>query len=45
VLECEEPHYQHDFPVERSGDLDQSDPLPWEFLGKAHQIHAAVNNR
>jgi hypothetical protein len=25
--------------------LDQSDPLSSEFLGKAHRIHAAVNNR
>jgi hypothetical protein len=40
---CGEPHYQRDFPVERTRASGSSGPTTVEDLGKAHRIHAVVN--
>jgi hypothetical protein len=44
VLDCGEPHYQHYCPEERVGASGSARPTTMGVLGKAHQIHAAVNN-
>jgi hypothetical protein len=43
-LDCVVAHYQHSYPEEGPTFLDQSDPLLSEFWGKAHWIHASVND-
>jgi len=43
-LECGEPHYQCDCPVERTRAHVLARPTSTGDLGKAHRIHAAVNN-
>jgi hypothetical protein len=44
MLDCGVPHYQNSYPEEGPTFLDQSEQRPLEFWGKAHQIHAAVND-
>jgi hypothetical protein len=45
VLDCGEPHYQHYYPKERVGASGSAGPTTVGVLGKAHRIHATVNNR
>jgi hypothetical protein len=45
LLDCGEPHYHHYYPEEMVGAFGSDGPATMGFLGKAHQIHAAVNNR
>jgi hypothetical protein len=42
---CGEPHYQRDCPVERARAVGSSRHTTVGDLGKAHRIHAVVNNR
>jgi hypothetical protein len=42
---CGEPHYQCDCPVERTRVSRSAKPTTVGDMGKAHRIHAAVNNR
>jgi hypothetical protein len=42
---CGEPHYQRDCPVERARASGSAGPATVGDMGKAHRIHAAVNNR
>jgi hypothetical protein len=42
---CGEPHYQCDCPVERTRASGSTGPTTMGDMGKAHWIHAAVNNR
>jgi hypothetical protein len=42
---CGEPHYQCDCPMERTRASGSSGPTTVGDMGKAHRIHAAVNNR
>jgi hypothetical protein len=42
---CGEPHYQRDCPVERTRTSISAGPATVGDMGKAHWIHAAVNNR
>jgi hypothetical protein len=42
---CGEPHYQRDCPVERTRASGSAGPTTVGDMGKAHRIHAAVNNR
>jgi hypothetical protein len=42
---CGEPHYQRDFPVERTRASGSVGPTTVGDMGKAHRIHAVVNNR
>jgi hypothetical protein len=44
VLDCGEPHYQHYCPEERARASGSAEPTVVRVLGKAHRIHAAVNN-
>jgi hypothetical protein len=39
-----EPHYQRDCPVERTRAYESVGPTTVGDLGKAHWIHAKVNN-
>jgi hypothetical protein len=39
-----EPHYQHDFPMERTREYGPAGPTTVGDLGKAHRIIAAMNN-
>jgi hypothetical protein len=41
---CMEPHYQRDCPVERARASGSAGPATVGDMGKAHRIHAAVNN-
>jgi hypothetical protein len=41
---CGETHYQCDYPVERDREVGSVGPTTVGDLGKAHQIHAMVNN-
>ena len=41
---CGEPHYQRDCPVERTRASRSAKPTTVGDMGKAHQIHAMVNN-
>jgi hypothetical protein len=41
---CGEPHYQRDCPVERTRASGSARPTTVGDMGKAHQIHAVVNN-
>jgi hypothetical protein len=41
---CGEPHYQRDYPMERTRVSGSSRPTTMGDMGKAHRIHAAVNN-
>ena len=41
---CGETHYQRNFPVERTRASGSAEPTTMGDLGKAHRIHAAVNN-
>jgi hypothetical protein len=41
---CGEPHYLHDFPMERTKASESAVPTTMGDMGKAHRIHAAVNN-
>ena len=42
---CGEPHYQRDCPLERAKASGSAGPATVGDMGKAHRIHAAVNNR
>jgi hypothetical protein len=42
---CGEPHYHHDCPVERTRAFGSAGPTTVGDMGKAHRIHAVVNNR
>jgi hypothetical protein len=42
---CGEPHYQRDCPVERARASGSAGPATVGDMGKAHRIHAVVNNR
>jgi hypothetical protein len=42
---CEEPHYQCDCPMERTRASGSVGPTAVGDMGKAHRIHALVNNR
>jgi hypothetical protein len=42
---CGEPHYQRDCPMERARASGSAGPATVGDMGKAHRIHAAVNNR
>jgi hypothetical protein len=44
VLDCGEPHYQHYCPEERVRASGSAGPTTMGVLGKAHRIHAVVNN-
>jgi pyruvate-formate lyase-activating enzyme len=41
---CGEPHYHHDYLVERAREAGSARHTTVGDLGKAHQIHAAVKN-
>jgi hypothetical protein len=41
---CGEPHYQRKYPVERTRASGSAGPTTVGNMGKAHWIHAAVNN-
>jgi hypothetical protein len=41
---CGEPHYQRDCPVERTRASGSAGPTTMGDMGKAHRIHAVVNN-
>jgi hypothetical protein len=41
---CGEPHYQRDCPVERTRASRSAGPTTMGDMGKAHRIHAVVNN-
>jgi hypothetical protein len=41
---CGEPHYQRDCPVESTKVSESAGPTTVGDIGKAHQIHVAVNN-
>jgi hypothetical protein len=41
---CGEPHYQRDFPVERTRASGLVGPTTMGDMGKAHRIHTVVNN-
>jgi hypothetical protein len=45
VLDCGEPQYQQYCPEERAKASGSVGPTTMGVLGKAHQIHATVNNR
>jgi hypothetical protein len=42
---CGEPHYQRDYPVERTRASGSAGPTTMGDMGKAHRIYAVVNNR
>jgi len=44
MLECGEPHFQHDYLVKRTRASGLVGPTTMGDLGKAHRIHSAVNN-
>jgi hypothetical protein len=44
VLDCGEPHYHHYFIEEGARASRSAEPTTMGVLGKAHQIHAVVNN-
>jgi hypothetical protein len=45
VLDCGDPHEQNYFLEEWSGASGSVGPTTMGVLGKAHRIHAAMNNR
>jgi hypothetical protein len=44
MLECGEPHFQRNYPMKRTRSFGSLGPTTMGDLGKAHQIHAVVNN-
>jgi hypothetical protein len=45
MLQCGEPDFQHDCLLERTKASGSAGPMTVGDMGKAHRIHAAVNNR